>query len=164
MLKSVVFVVAFVLLSGCSRSYSYLFLTDNCQCKEYTYRDLERRFTVVFKAEYEVDERVVTTVKIEFQNDSPDTLSLRQGFVKGTSRNIKYQYNDKWVPLPYEAIAPGGSFTVTFQGGDSEMVSDPWLKIAGERTVLELRGLVLGEQPLEPIRVELMPVNPKLSS
>ena len=150
--------------ASCTQSYPYLFLTDNCRCEEYTYRDPQQRFEILFKAEYEVDERVVTTVEIEFHNRSNDTLSLQQAYLKGTSRNVRYQYNDKWVPLPYEAIAPQGSYRTIFQGGDSEVVLDPWLKIAGERTVLEIKGLMLGEKLLEMIRVELVPVNPKLTS
>ncbi|MCI0706089.1 MAG: hypothetical protein L0Y80_01210 [Ignavibacteriae bacterium] len=149
-------------VSGCTKSYPYLFLTDNCRCEEYTYHDQRQQFDIIFKAHYEVDERVVTTVDIEFRNHSRDTLSLQQAYLKGTSRNIKYQYNNKWVPMPFEAIPPGDSYTMTFRGGDTEMISDPWQKIAGERTVLEIKSLMLGKTMLDPIRVELAPTNPML--
>ena len=146
MIRYLVIPLFFIFWAGCSNSYPYLFLTDNCRCETYAYRDAQRQFEILFKAEYTVDERVVTTVEIEFRNNSKDTLSLQQGFIKGTSRNISYQYNSKWVPLPYEVIPPQESFTAIFRGGDTQVVPDPWQKIAGERTVLEIKGLLLGKK------------------
>ncbi len=156
--------VLFTLLSGCSRTYPYLFQPDTCNCEVYTYNDPQNRLEIEFRAEYGVDERISTRVEIEFRNESRDTLSLQQATIKGTSRNIRYQYNDRAVPLPYAVIAPRGRYTVLFEGSDTEVVENPWHKIAGERTVLEIDGLMLGGRLLPPIRVELVPVNPKLSS
>jgi len=152
-----------VFMTGCSQSYPYLFLTDNCRCEVYTHRDTRNKLEIQFKAEYEVDDRIITNVEIEFRNNSADTLSLQQAHIKGASRNIRYQYNDRWVPLPYITVPPRETYTAVFQGGDTELVDDPWLKIAGERTRLEIKGLILGKKELESIRVELMPTNPKLS-
>ncbi|MGH2567149.1 MAG: hypothetical protein ACRDGA_02335 [Bacteroidota bacterium] len=119
---------------------------------------------IEFSAEYRVGERVTTSVEIQFRNNSRDTLSLQQAFIKGTSRNIRYQYNDKAVPLPFITIPPQHEYTVFFEGTDTEIVPDPWLKIAGERTSIEIKGLLLGGKILAPVNVELAPVNPKLAN
>jgi hypothetical protein len=60
-------------------------------------------------------------------------------------------------------IPPGSTFTFVFEGTDTEVVENPWLKIAGERVTLEMKGLMLGEKFLPTINVELMPVNPRLN-
>lgn len=156
--------ILLILLAGCSSSYPYIFLTDNCRCQTYTYRDVANKIEIEFKAVYKVDEKVSTTVEIVFRNHSRDTLSLQQAFIKGTSRNIRYQYNDKARPLPYVTVPPQQTYSVTLEGTDTEVVEDPWRKIAGERTVIEIKGLMLGEKVLSPVKVDFIPLNPKLSS
>jgi hypothetical protein len=150
-------------LSSCSTSYPYLVLTENCQCEVYTYQDAKHRFAVQFEAAYRVDDRIRTRVEIEFQNRSSDTLSLEQAYVIGTSRNIRYQNNGRAVALPFVRIPPHESSRVIFEGADTERSPNPWLKIAGERTTLEVRGLMLGTDEMPPVKVELTPIQPKLS-
>ncbi len=153
-----------ILFAGCSSSYPYVFLTDNCHCQTYTYRDAAHKIEIELKAEYKVDERVSTTVEIAFRNNSTDTLSLQQAFIRGTSRNIRYQNNDKAIPLPYVTVPPHQEYSVILQGSDTEVVQNPWHKIAGERAVLEIKGLMLGGKMLPPLKVDFIPSNPKLSS
>lgn len=156
--------VVLLILGGCSMTHPYLFLTENCRCEEYTFQDPKHRFAVKFEAEYRVDERIRTRVEIEFRNESRDTLSLEQAYVIGTSRNIRYQNNGRAVPLPFVRIPPRDSYLVIFEGADTEKTENPWLKIAGERTTIEIRGLMIGEKEVPPLKVELVPTNPRLSN
>lgn len=103
-------------------------------------------------------------MEIEFQHGSRDTLSLEQAFVIGTSRNIRYQNNGRAVPLPFVRIPPRESYLVIFEGADTDEAENPWLKIAGKRTTMEIRGLMLRKEEISPLKVERVPVNPKLSS
>lgn len=158
----VIFFIA-LLCSGCTHTYPYLVLSDHCNCEIYTYRNTRDKIEIEFRASYTLSERVTSSVQLLFRNNSDDTLSLRQAYLTGTSRNVRYQYNGKRRPLPYELIPPHSSYSLAFEGTDTEAVENPWLKIVGERVVLEVTGLILGEKFLPPVSVELMPVNPKLS-
>ena len=152
-----------LLFSACTHSYPYLVLSDHCECEVYTYRNTRHNFEIEFRASYKLNDRIITSVEIQFRNNSRDTMSLKQAYLTGTSRNVRYQYNGKPRPLPYETIAPRATLNISLEGSDMENVENPWLKIAGERVVLEITGLILGKTYLPPIRVELMPMNPKLS-
>lgn len=156
--------ILLLIFYGCSTTHPYLFLNENCRCEVYTYQDSKRRFVVKFEAEYRVEERIRTRVRIEFENRSRDTLSLEQAYVIGTSRNIRYQNNGRAVPLPFVRIPPRESYLMIFEGADTEEAENPWLKIAGERTTIEIRGLMVGKEEIPTVRVELAPINPKLSS
>lgn len=153
-----------MLLSSCTASYPYLVATDNCNCERFVYHDSGGRFEIEASAHYQVTDRITSTIELVFRNRSRDTLSLRQAFLKGTSTNVQYQFNDKFQPMPFAIVPPGGNYTVTLTGSDTQVSDDPWLKIAGEKVDIEMRGLLLGFTPVPPILLTLVPFNPKLGS
>jgi hypothetical protein len=153
-----------LVLISCTSSYPYLVLTDNCNCERYVHRDQAHKLEVEVSGTYRVSDRVFSTISISFSNRSPDTLSLRQAYLKGTSENVHYQFNGRFQPMPYVDVPPGASYTFKLEGADAEDVEEPWLRIAGERVTLEIRGLQLGDEILAPILVVLVPTNPKLTS
>jgi hypothetical protein len=154
----------FLVSPGCSRAYPYLIVTDNCQCERYRHESRGHGVAIEFWAEYSVNDRITSVVNILFRNQSRDTLSLKQAFIKGTSRNIRYQNNDRFVPLPFVEVPPGEEYPMTLSGSDVELVEEPWFKVAGERVRVELRGLLIGGKVIDPVVVELVPVNPKVHS
>ena len=104
---------------------------------------------------------IVTDIEIDIQNNSADTLFLFHGSAKVSSRNIAYQYNDMFLPLPNFTMAPGKSETVKLTG--KERTSDNnWLEIAGEQLTVTLRGLLLGNKELSPLSVSFVPENPMM--
>jgi hypothetical protein len=115
-------------------------------------------------ARYEIKDRITSTIELVFRNKSREALSLRQAYIKGTSSNIQYPFNDRFQPMPFVQIAPGGDYAMTFSGSDSRVSANPWLKIAGEKVVLEIRGLSLGGKTVLPIQLTLVPYNPKVAS
>ena len=155
--------LAFV-VSCCTSSYPYLVATDNCNCERYTYRDERGRFEIEVSARYEISARITSTIELVFRNKSRDVLSLQQAYIKGTSANIPYPLNDRFQAMPYVQIAAGGSYTMTLSGSDSQTSENPWLKIAGEKVVLEIRGVTLGGMTVHPIQLTLIPYNPKIAS
>ncbi len=150
-------------LSSCTTTYPYLVTTDRCNCETFVYHDGMGRFDIEVSAQYHVSDRISSTVNLVFRNRSRDTLSLRQAFLKGSSTNIAYQFNDRPQPMPYVGIRPGGEYAMTLEGSDTQPDRDPWLKIAGEQVVLEIRGMLLGTKPLPPVVLTLIPFNPKLA-
>jgi hypothetical protein len=155
---------AMLVLSSCTSTYPYRITTDGCDCERYVYKDEDRRFEVEFTATYQVTDRVESTIEIVFRNNGRDTLSLRQASIKGTSANVRYQFNDRFQPMPYVAIPPGQSYAMTLHGSDTEIVEEPWHKIAGERVTIEIGGVLFGQAVVNPILVTLIPLNPKLPS
>jgi hypothetical protein len=149
--------------SSCTLSYPYLILTDNGNVERFTFREDRGRFEIDVTARYEVKERITSTIELVFRNKSRDTLSLRQAFIKGTSANIQYPSNGRFQPMPFVQIAPGSDYEMTFSGSDSQRSDDPWLKIAGEKVVLEIRGLLIGGKIVAPLRLTLVPHNPKIA-
>jgi hypothetical protein len=143
-------------------AYPYLITTDNCNCRRFTYRDERGRFEIDVSARYEVTDRISSTIELVFRNRSHLALSLQQAYIKGTSANIRYPFNDRFQPMPYEVVGPGERYTMTLAGNDPDASDDPWLKIAGERVVLEIRGLTLGDRPVQPVVLTLIPYNPRL--
>lgn len=156
-------VMAVLSFSSCSTSYPYLVTTDGCNCEMFLYKDARGRFEIEVTARYEVTDRINSTIELHYRNRSRDSLSLRQAFLKGASMNISYQFNDRFQPMPFVAIPPGGVYEMTLQGSDPQPGDDPWLKIAGEKIVLEIRGMLLGLKPLSPVVLTFIPYNPKLS-
>ena len=150
--------------SSCTSSYPYLVATDNCNCERFTYRDMRGRFEIDISARYEIKDKVTSTIELVFRNKSREVLSLQQAYIKGTSSNIQYPFNDRFQPMPFVHIEPGGSYSMTLTGSDARISDDPWLKIAGEKVVLEIRGLSLGGKTVLPIQLTLVPYNPKISS
>jgi hypothetical protein len=102
-----------------------------------------------------------TTIEIEVINTSNDTLFFDLGTAKISSRNISYQYNNKFIPLPHITIPPFHSDIVRMTGSDVSGVDD-WNKIAGEQLALTLQGLRLGEKSLKSQQVTFAPMNPKI--
>lgn len=153
-----------MLVSSCTSSYPYLIATDNCNCEQFTYRDARRRFEIDVSARYKVVDRVASTIELVFRNKSRQILSLRQAYIKGTSVNIRYPFNDRFQALPLVDIAPGRSYSMTITGEDVQASENPWLKIAGEKVVLEIRGATLGGKTIPPVQLTLVPHNPKLGS
>jgi hypothetical protein len=139
-------------------------VTDNCNCERFTYREVRGSFEIVVSARYEIKERVHSTIELVFRNKSREVLSLRQAYIKGTSSNIQYPQNDRFQPMPMVQIAPGSEYAMTLSGSDPQVSDNPWLKIAGEKVVLEIRGLTLGERTILPVQLTLVPYNPKIGS
>ena len=104
---------------------------------------------------------VFTTIDVEFTNRSSDTLTLGLGTVKVSSRNIPYQYNDKFLPLPPLTIAPHQTEMIQLTGKSLD-TEENWHKIAGEQLTLTLQGLRLGSAILPVTTVVFIPENPKL--
>ncbi|MBI4429231.1 MAG: hypothetical protein HY562_08935 [Ignavibacteriales bacterium] len=155
--------VVFV-ISACSPTYPYLVTNDTCHCEEYTYHDRSRKIKVTIRASYKVTERIHSTIELTFRNGGTDTLDLGQAYVRGTSENVRYQYNGKSLPLPYVQIEPGDEYTITLGGSDTEVVEDPWRRIAGERVIIEIMKLRTGNITVPNVVFVLVPVNPKFSS
>lgn len=151
-----------VLLPACSGSYPYLVTTNDCSCEWFVYRDERGRFELEVSARYVVTDRINSEIELVFRNHDRDSLSLRQAYIKETSTNVKYQNNDRFQPMPYVFVPPRGAYAMTLRGGDIQVSENPWLKIAGEKIVIELRGLLLGKEPIAPIVLTLVPYNPKL--
>jgi hypothetical protein len=104
----------------------------------------------------------MTSIDILFMNRGKDTLLLYSGGVKVSSKNVNYQYNNRFVPLPFMVVAPGRSERVVLTGKDIGG-QDDWNKIAGERMTVTIRGIRLGETRLPEVSVEFIPENPKLA-
>ena len=152
-----------IVLAGCSTSriaYPYLAATDNCHCLDFHVHD--GKIDYLFHASYRMDDGVLTTVDITFTNrSSRDTLFTGLGSVKVSSRNITYQYNDRFLPLPILTINPRSSNIVHLSGRDISG-EDDWHKIAGEQLTVTIKGVRLGDATLRPQEVDFIPENPKL--
>ena len=163
MKQALLVVLAAVMVSSCSSTYPYLVTTDECNCETFRFKDERGRFEIDVSARYVITDRINSSIEFVFRNQSRDSLSLRQAYLKGTSLNVHYPFNDRFQPMPFVAVPPGGTYTMTLQGSDTETSENPWLKIAGERIVVEMKGMLLGLRPLAPIVLTLKPYNPKLA-
>ncbi len=152
-----------LLLSSCNQSYIYLIKNDNCNCRKYTYRDVQHHFTIICEAQYKVTDRIETTISLDFENNSNDTLDLRLASVSVKSENVHYEYNGKFLSLPYIVVLPGDSYEMTLNGRDTNAEEHPWYRIAGEQITVTIQRLVIGNVNLDPIVVTMIPVNPKFS-
>jgi hypothetical protein len=157
-----VFLGLALVLASCASSYPYLVTTNNCNCEQFTYREEHGRFEIDVSARYEVNDRIISTIELLFRNKSRVTLSLQQAYIKGTSANIRYPFNDRFQPMPFVRIAPGDRYAMTLSGRDVQASENPWLKIAGEKIVLEIRGMMLGGKTVTPVLLTLVPYNPKI--
>ena len=163
MKPSLLAVIAAILCSSCTSMYPYLVTTDGCNCESFKFKDEWGRFEIDVSARYIITDRINSTIEFVFRNLSSDTLSLRQAFLKGTSLNVRCQFNDRFQPMPFVAVPPGGTYVMTLQGSDTQATENPWFKIAGEKIVLEIKGMLLGFGPLAPVVLTLKPYNPKLA-
>ena len=141
--------------------YSYRVVNDDCNCEEYHTSDRMNNVDYFFRGHYKMNDGVFTTIDVEFTNRSNDTLALGLGTVKVSSRNISYQYNDKFLPLPLLTIAPHRSEVIQLTGKSLD-TEENWHKIAGEQLTLTLQGLRLGSVILPVTTVVFIPENPKL--
>ncbi len=154
------------MLGGCgsqSLTYTYRAVTDDCQCEEYRTTDRQYHVEYRFRARYAMNHGVVTTIEVEFINQSEDTLFLDPGVVRISSRNVPYRYNDKFIPLPHLIIGPSQSENVVMTGTDISQ-KDDWNKIAGEQLTVTLKGIRLGLISLPERSVTFIPENPKLKA
>jgi hypothetical protein len=154
-----------VLVAGCATmrsSYNYRVVNGDCNCEQYRVRDGSVAY--LFRARYRMQGGVLTSIDVELiNNSSRDTLSTDEAYVKVSSLNISYQYNDRFLPLPVLNIPPYGSDSIHLTGEDVSG-EDDWTKIAGERLTVTIKDLRLGLKTLKPQQVEFVPENPKLRS
>lgn len=152
------------LMSGCAlmhTTYPYHAITNDCNCEDFKLNDAKNNIEYHFRARYAMEEGIVTNVEIDFINRSNDTLFLDLASVKIFSRNVSYQYNNKFVPLPHLIILPSRSEVVKMTGSELTGKED-WNKIAGEQFKLTLKGIRLGDRLLPEQTVTFVPENPKI--
>lgn len=143
-------------------TFDYTASNDDCRCKEYKVVD-KMGVEYVFTANYRVDNSVVTKVVIEFRNTSAkDSLRLDPGVVKISSRNVAYQHNDMFLPLPDMRLGPGRSDKLELNGRDVQGGADEWNKIAGEQLTVTIKGMRLGKRTLSQQTVTFVPDNPRM--
>lgn len=141
--------------------FEYRVSNDNCDCREYSASDPDHPVRYTFRAEYSMDSGFITQIVVGIRNRSGDTLRLDPGSVRVSSRNIDYQYNNKFIPLPDITIPPGDSEELKLDG--REVTDEPsWTRIAGEQLTLTLRGLRIGVKTLKEQTVRFVPENPLL--
>jgi hypothetical protein len=142
-------------------TFGYLVRNEDCNCQEYSTADRKFPVNYRFEASYRMEGGFVTSIRVRFENRSRDTLFLDPGAVMVSSKNIDYQYNNRFIPLPDMVILPGDSEDLDLDG--KEVTSSPtWRKIAGEQLTLTLKGLRLGQTTLEKQVVTFVPENPML--
>lgn len=133
----------------------------NCDCREFVTDDPGFPVRYTFRAEYSMRSGFITNISVEISNRSGDTLRLDPGSAMVSSRNIEYQYNNKFIPLPDLVILPGDSEELKLDG--KEVTDTPsWTKIAGEQLTLTLKGMRLGLKTLKTQVVYFVPENPLL--
>jgi hypothetical protein len=153
------------MLGGCASTFPYRITNNECGCERYSTRDKQFEVSYIVSAKYTVKDGISSQINIELQNTTHDTIDLSQMYVKITSRNIPYRYNDKFLPIEVPFVLPESRQTLNLVG--ESLVSDnhdPWLKIAGEELVVTLKGMRMGMHELQQQVVHLVPLNPKLGS
>ena len=162
--KILIGVCVVVAVSGCTSSYPYIVMNDNCRCKDFVYR--EKRYGVIleFSARYSIDDRITSTIKLTIKNEGDDTLSLKQAVAKVTSNNISYRYNGIFLPMPYVDILPGRHYSMEMSGSDTRTFQHPLEEIPGERMTIVLKGLTANLKAMDSVVVDFQPVDPKFAS
>ncbi len=143
------------------RSYNYLATTNNCDCENFEILDQTGVVGYEFHATYRMDNGIYTEIGIKIKNNSSDTLSFEHAAAKVASRNVQYEYNDKFLPIPLTMIPPGRSDEFHLSGKDRSGEND-WHKIAGEQVTLTIQGLRLGGRDLNTQVVTFVPKNPMI--
>jgi hypothetical protein len=159
------FVLAVVstFLAGCApHTYNFLVTNEDCKCSTYTVTDKENRITYVFTATYSLDDNMLTTITMRVRNGSDKVLSFNLAHVRVSSQRFDYRYNNKFVPFNPLAIGPGEKQEIQLVGQAEVKDNDEWLRIAGEKMTVTIRGIRLGDKELEIEDLEFVPVNPKL--
>ena len=142
-------------------SYDYRVATDKCNCLEYSVRDTPAKIEYRFRASYRMQTGVLTEVLFTIVNQSDDTLSFDRSAVKVSSLNVRYQYNNKFLPLPWEPIPPRSSGTRKLTGKEVTTESN-WHKIAGEQLTITIKGASLSGRELKSQTVVFVPENPNM--
>lgn len=144
-------------------TFDYFVQNENCRCREYATSDRRHPVGYRFSASYRMQEGFITSIRITVENRSAaDTLFLDPGAVRVASKNIEYQYNNRFLPLPDLVVLPGDAEEVELDG--REVTSSPtWKRIAGEQMTLTIRGIRLGETVLAEQTVTFVPENPLLT-
>jgi hypothetical protein len=114
-------------------------------------------------ASYRMQQGIHTEITCTIVNRTRDTLFFERAAVRVASRNVKYQYNNKFLPIPWDALLPQSSATHKITGREVTDASD-WNKIAGERLSLTIKGLNLSGRELNPQTVDFIPENPKIGN
>jgi hypothetical protein len=143
------------------RSYYYRATTDSCNCEDFQSADRTDSIGYHLHASYRMDNGIQTDITVELTNNSRDTLFFDAASAKVVSRNIRYMYNDKFLPIPLTLIAPGASNTFHLSGEDRTGEND-WHKIAGEQMTVLIQGLHAGLREVAPLTVTFIPQNPML--
>lgn len=141
--------------------YEYRAVTDDCNCAEFRTGNAGSGVEFIFRARYKMDGGVVTTLDLEVRNTSADTVFFDHGTVRVSSKNIAYQYNDKFLPLGDLIVPPGDARGIQLTGKDINDAND-WHKIAGERLTVTVRGIRAGEKTLKQQSVTFVPENPMI--
>lgn len=159
-----VFIGLLFALAGCSHTYPYLVINDQCLCEHYVVEDPDASLVYTFLAEYHIDEGITTRVSITIDNQSTDTLRFSQGYVLVESRNIPYQMNKKSIALALPDAPPGTARTLALDGRwENVDGEDPWLRIAGEELAITIKDLVEGSRKVRTQEFRTIPRNPHLA-
>jgi hypothetical protein len=95
-------------------------------------------------------------------NDSRKVLSFNHARVRVSSNRFDYRYNNKFVPFNPLEIPPGEQNEIVLTGQAEVKEGDAWLRIAGEKMVVTIRGIRLGDKEVQIEDLQFVPVNPKL--
>jgi len=152
-----------VLAAGCTGGYPYYVVNDGCRCEHYTVTDAANRIVYSLAASYSVNGEIRTQVDVTIANNGRDTLDLSLAYVKVSSKNVPYRYNDRFLPINITHVAPAREEHLTLTGESVNMdVRDPWLKIAGEELVVTLKGMRINGREIPARVITFIPLNPKL--
>ncbi len=152
------------MLSGCSHTYPYLVTDEGCQCEEYTRNDMDAHLTYHVAATYAVGSGIVSDVRVEMTNDGIDTIDASAAFIKVTSHNVPYEYNDRYIPVGIHRIFPGEHRTLTLRGEYTGTHGENlWLRIAGEELSIALEGFTAGDRRISRQEFRFIPRNPYLT-
>lgn len=141
--------------------YRYRATNNDCNCEKYIVSDEKYKIDYLFRATYKMQIGILTNIEIEFTNNSDDTLSFERSAIKVSSRNVKYQYNNKFLPLTWDPILPQSSGSRKLNGKEVTDESN-WHKIAGEQLGITIKGILLGSKELKSQTVIFAPENPNL--
>ena len=159
-----------LLLAGCATTkpavtpsgVEYRVTTDNCQCEQYSTKDPAMPVRYDFAAAYQIEEEFIARINITIHNDGKQTLNFTDAYVKVDSRNVPFQYNNRFVPLAADPLGPNEERTIPLVGRAAPKQPDPWLAVAGEEMVVTVKGMKYGSHTLAEQTVTFIPRNPKL--
>ncbi len=142
-------------------TYNYRVASDGCNCLEYEVQDPAAKVEYRFQASYKMQNGILTEVLFSIYNRSDDTLSFDRSAMRVSSLNVHYQYNNKFLPLPWEPIAPRSTGTRKLTGKEVTTEGN-WHKIAGEQLTITIKGLSLAGKELKSQTVIFVPENPNI--